>query len=178
MNSVKTLNTPPEEFRIVMASSADREEVLALYALQKGREFCPWTEAYPAPENFEDDVARNALFVMRVPAGEIVGAVSIESDPDVDVLPCWNPALRPAGEISRLAVHPQYQNRGLARKLMGFIMEELSRRGYRSIHLLVNSRNVKALRSYAVFRFDTVGECDMYGQHFLCYEKNLGNPGN
>ena len=61
---------------------------------------------------------------------------------------------------------------------MGFIMEELSRRGYRSIHLLVNSRNVKALRSYAVFRFDTVGECDMYDQHFLCYEKNLGNPGN
>ena len=173
MNSVKIMNNQPEEFRIGMASSADREEVLALYALQKGREFCPWTETYPAPENFEDDVARDALVVMRISSGEIVGAVSIENDPDVDVLPCWSSALQPAGEISRLAVHPQYQNRGLARKLMAFIMEELHRRGYRSIHLLVNSRNVKALRSYAAFRFDTVGECDMYSQHFLCYEKAL-----
>ena len=81
MNSLKTLNTPPEEFRIIMASSADREEVLALYVLQKGREFCPWTEAYPAPENFEDDVARNALFLMRVYSGEIVVAVSIYNEP-------------------------------------------------------------------------------------------------
>ena len=37
MNSVKIMNNQPEEFRIGMASSADREEVLALYALQKGR---------------------------------------------------------------------------------------------------------------------------------------------
>ena len=174
MNHTGTAGGPADDCRIEMGSAADRDPVMALYNMQKGREFCPWTEAYPAPENFEDDVAHDALFVMRIPSGEIIGAVSIERDPDVDVLPCWNPALQPAGEISRLAVHPLYQNRGLARRLVGFIMDELRRRGYRSIHLLVNSRNVKALRSYASFRFDRVGECDMYGQHFLCYEKTLG----
>ena len=167
------INTP-EAFRISMAAAADREEVMALYSLQKGRKFCSWNDAYPAAENFEDDIAHDALFVMRTPSGRIVGAISIERDPDVDVLPCWNPALQPAGEIARLAVHPAYQGRGRARKLVGFIMEELQRRGYRSIHLLVNSRNETALRSYAAFRFDNVGECDMYGQHFLCYEKALG----
>ena len=171
---METVNNMPEELRIEMASAADRDEVMALYRLQKGREFCPWTEEYPAVENFEDDVAHDALFVLRTPAGQIVGAISIERDPDVDALPCWTPALQPAGEIARLAVHPEYQGRGLARRLVAFIMEELARRGCRSIHLIVNCRNVKALRSYAAFRFDTVGECDMYNQHFLCYEKALG----
>jgi len=171
---METVNNMPEELRIEMASAADRDEVMALYRLQKGREFCPWTEEYPAVENFEDDVAHDALFVLRTPAGRIVGAISIERDPDVDALPCWTPALQPAGEIARLAVHPEYQGRGLARRLVAFIMEELARRGCRSIHLIVNCRNVKALRSYAAFRFDTVGECDMYNQHFLCYEKALG----
>ena len=171
---METANTMPEELRIEMASAADRDEVMALYRLQKGREFCPWTEEYPAVENFEDDVAHDALFVLRTPAGRIVGAISIERDPDVDALPCWTPALQPAGEIARLAVHPDYQGRGLARRLVAFIMEELARRGCKSIHLIVNCRNVKALRSYAAFRFDTVGECDMYSQHFLCYEKALG----
>ena len=94
-------------------------------------------------------------------------------DPDVDALPCWTPALQPGGEIARLAVHPDFQNRGLARRLVRFIMEELARRGCRSIRLIVNCRNEKALRSYAAFRFRTAGECDMYSQHFLCYEKAL-----
>ena len=163
----------PDIFRIGMASATDREAVMALYRLQKGREFCPWTDEYPALENFEDDVAHNALFVMRTASGEIIGAISIERDPDVDRLACWDPVLQPAGEIARLAVHPQYQNRGLARRLVRFIMEELKRRGYKGIHLIVNSRNEKALRSYAVFHFSRAGECDLYSQHFLCLEKTL-----
>ena len=171
---MRTEEKKPEPFRIEMASAADRDAVMALYRLQKGREFCPWTEEYPAVENFEDDVAHDALFVLRTPAGRIVGTVSIERDPDVDVLPCWTPSLQPAGEIARLSVHPEYQGRGLARRLVAFIMEELARRGYRSIHLIVNARNETALRSYAAFSFDTVGECDMYNQHFLCFEKGLG----
>ena len=170
---METAEKLPEEFRIEMASADDREAVMALYNLQKGREFCAWNADYPAAENFEDDIAHDALFVLQTPAGNIVGAVSIERDPDVDALPCWTPALQPGGEIARLAVHPDFQNRGLARRLVRFIMEELAHRGCRSIRLIVNCRNEKALRSYADFRFRTAGECDMYSQHFLCYEKAL-----
>ena len=49
--------------------------------------------------------------------------------------------------------------------------DELKRRGFRGIHILVNRHNVKAIRCYAVFGFRTAGECRMYGQDFLCYEK-------
>lgn len=34
--------------------------------------------------------------------------------------------------------------------------------------------NVKAIRAYSKIGFDVVGECSLYNQHFLCYEKALG----
>ena len=160
-------------FRIEPAAEKDRIELLDLYTLQKGRPFCFWPEDYPAPENTEDDLARGDLFVMRVPDGRIAAAVSIERDEEVDGLPCWNPLLAPAGEIARLTVHPAFQNRGLARRMVAYAMQVLKERGCRGIHLLVNSQNAPAVHAYRFFRFDQAGECDMYGQHFLCLEKGL-----
>lgn len=52
-------------------------------------------------------------------------------------------------------------------------MKALKERGYRSIHFLVNKHNIKDIKCYAYFGFDVVGECYMYDQDFLCYEKAL-----
>ena len=155
------------------ATAQDREALMHLYTLQKGRPFCFWTADYPAPENIEEDLAHDALFVMRDQAGRIIAAVSIERDEAVDRLPCWNPLLAPAGEIARLAVHPDVQHQGLARRIVAYVMQVLKERGFRSLHLLVNAENVPAIRAYRFFRFDEVGECEMYDQHFLCLEKDL-----
>ncbi len=160
-------------FQVEPASSRDREEVMRLYELQKGREYCFWTADYPAMENVEDDLAHQALFVIRNQAGSILAAVSIERDTEVDRFPCWSARLAPAGEIARLAVHPACQNQGFGRRIVAGVMQILKDRGYRSIHLLVNSQNLPAIRTYGFFRFDQAGECDMYSQHFLCLEKDL-----
>ncbi|MBR4768803.1 MAG: GNAT family N-acetyltransferase, partial [Lachnospiraceae bacterium] len=61
----------------------------------------------------------------------------------------------------------------IARKMLAFGMEELKRRGFKSVHFLVNRHNTKAIRSYAVFSFPVVGECELFEQEFLCYEKEL-----
>lgn len=160
-------------FQIESASARDREELVRLYTLQKGREYCSWTEDYPAPENVDEDLAHDALFVIRDQTGCILAAVSIERDEEVDRLPCWSARLAPAGEIARLAVHPLWQHRGLGRRIVAGVMQVLKDRGYRSIHLLVNSKNIPAIRTYGFFHFDQAGECDMYYQHFLCMEKDL-----
>ena len=160
-------------FQIGNASAQDREEVMGLYTLQKGRACCFWTADYPAMENVTEDLARGDLFVMRGPAGRLIAAISIERDEAVDELPLWNPGLAPAGEIARVAVHPDYQGRGLARRMVAHVMQVLKDRGYRGIHLLVNSENIPAIRTYGFFHFDRAGECDMYNQHFICLEKAL-----
>ena len=43
------------------ATAQDREALMHLYTLQKGRPFCFWTADYPAPENIEEDLAHDAL---------------------------------------------------------------------------------------------------------------------
>ena len=160
------------EYEIIAAAEEDRAELLSLYKAQLGREYCPWSEEYPSHETITFDLARNALFILKKD-GHIAAAISLDADETVDALPCWDAALTPAGELSRLAVLPAEQGKGLARVMLQFGMEELKRRGCRGVHLLVDKRNVKALRSYAVFGFRTVDERFMYGHDYLCYEKEL-----
>ncbi len=158
------------EHNIIMAKEEDRDEILSLYKAQLGREFCAWDEDYPSNETIDYDFSRDALFVLKED-GIIKAAISIEEDPSVDELPCWNQDIVPSCELARLAVLPTEQNRGLARVMLSFGMEELKRRGYKGTHFLVNKYNTKAIRSYEVFGFDKVGECRLYDQDFLCYEK-------
>ena len=158
--------------QIATAQPQDKAEILKLYKAQIGREFCPWTEEYPDEETIEFDLSRDSLFVLK-DGDRIVGAVSIDDDEEVNALGCWNKSLAPGGEIARIAVLPEYQNRGLARQMVRYAMKVLRQRGFRSIHFLVNRHNTKAIRSYAAFGFDVVGECHMFEQDFLCYEKEL-----
>ncbi len=157
---------------IILATKDDTEEIMALYKEQLGREFCAWDEDYPSYETIDYDLSRDALFVMKE-AGKIVAAISIEYDEAVEELKCWSDELAPGGELARVAVTPSMQNKGLARLMMQHGMDELKKMGHKSVHFLVNKYNQKAIRSYAAFGFNVVGECFMYDQDFLCYEKSL-----
>ena len=161
-----------KKYDIVMATEEDREEILSLYKAQIGREFCPWDEEYPSNESIDWDLSRDALFVLKM-NGSIKAAISIEEDETADSLSCWNKNLAPEGELARLAVLPDEQNKGLGRIMMKFGMDELKRRGFKGIYILVNRNNTKAINCYAIFGFRVVGECHMYEQDFLCYEKEL-----
>lgn len=160
------------DYEIVPATEGDRAEILSLYKAQIGRENCPWTEDYPSSESIDFDLKRDALFVLKTD-GKIKAAISLEEDEDVDNLSCWDKTLAPEGEVARVAVLPEAQNKGLGRIMMQYAMDELIRRGYKGIHILVNKHNIKAIRCYEVFGFNTVGECHMYEQDFLCYERKL-----
>ena len=159
-------------YDIVLATEADRSEIMALYDAQKGQEYCSWNEYYPSNETIDFDLKRDALFVLKED-GKIKAAISLEEDEDVDNLTCWDDSLRPEGEFARIAVWPNEQGKGLGRIMFGFAMEELKRRGYKGLHILVNKNNEKAIRCYSVFGCRIAGECHMYDQDFLCYEREL-----
>lgn len=157
---------------IMLASAGDKTEILKLYKMQLGREFCPWDEHYPEMDNIEFDLERDNLIIMKE-RGSIIAAISIDVDEQVDRLECWSDDLKPGGELARLAVHPQFQNQSIARKMIKSTMKLMVDRGYRSVHFLVNKYNDKALNSYRKLGFNKVGECFMYEQPFYCYEKEL-----
>ena len=160
------------DYAIVNATEEDREELLSLYHVQLGRECCPWDEEYPGEESIDWDLSRNALFVMKT-EGKILAAISFEEDEEVDAFPFWDRGLEPSGELARLAVLPEWQNRGLAKAMLRFGMEELKRRGFKGVRFMVNKTNAKAIRSYASFGFHVAGKCQIYEQDMFCYEKKL-----
>lgn len=155
------------------ASEKDKSEILALYRSLAGTEFCAWTEEYPGEIDIEGDLSRDGLFCLKDEKGEIAGVISIDQDENVERLTCWSKELQPSAELSRIGVRVENQNQGIARKLLQHAMEELRRRGKRSVHLLVCKTNKKAIRSYEKLNFEVVGECRMFGEDWWCYEKVL-----
>lgn len=155
------------------ATKADKVEILALYRSLIGTEFCAWDEHYPSEVEFDNDLSRDAIFCLRDKDGEIIGVISIDDDKEVDQLSCWSKELKPAAELSRLGVRVESQNQGIARQLLQYGMEELKKRGNKAVHFLVSKTNEKAIRSYDKLKFDTVGECNMFGVDWWCYERAL-----
>ena len=151
----------------------EADTVLKLYRSLLGTPYCVWTEDYPSEKEVEFDLSRDALFCMRDDAGNIAGVISIDDDPNVECLTCWSETMVPSAEVSRVGVCRKFQNQGIARKLLEGVMEELKNRGYQAVHLLVAKDNVKALRSYDKLNFENVGECELWGHMYWCYEKEL-----
>ena len=103
--------------RIKRAVEADKEEILALY---RTRLYGPadWNEYYPNEETIEFDLSRDALFVMKNDAGELMATISIDEDEEVDSLTVWDENIAPAGELARLCVREDMQNQGIAKEMM------------------------------------------------------------
>ena len=157
---------------IEKAKIEDKNEILSLYKAQLGREYCPWNEHYPSEEEIDFDLSRDALLIMRS-EGKIIAAISIDDDDAVNNLEYWTPELQPGGELSRLAVSPECQGKGIAKEMINAGLEELRKRGFKSLHFLVNRNNLKACKCYAAYPFNKVGDCELYDQPMLCYEMEL-----
>lgn len=157
----------------VLAKEEDSAEIMALYRSVLGSEGCTWSLDYPNEEILQDDLVREALFVLKKDEKEIVGAISIDDDKIVDELACWSEKLQPGAELARLVVKEAYQNQGIARILIQSMEKILRKEGYRSVHFLVSKTNERALRSYAKLNFTNKGDADLFGQHWWCYEKEL-----
>lgn len=154
----------------VKANEDDKWSVTQLYKNAIGSLGCTWDEHYPSMEHTESDLAREDLFCLKNESGEVIGAISIDDDANVDELPCWS---KNGAELARLVVKEEHQNQGIAGLLLRNAMEVLKQRGYEYIHFLVSKEHTKALRAYEKLHFDKVGECNLYDGNWWCYEKKL-----
>ncbi len=162
---------PPSPYTIQPAQEHQKDAILALYRTMLGGA-ADWDEHYPTMAHINDDMARGNLFVMTE-GDELLAAISIDEDEAVASLPNWNPALEPAGELSRLCVRRDCQNRGLARVMMEYAFEELRSRGCKGVHLLIREGHTVALRSYAHLGYEAAGHCRLFEKDFACFERAL-----
>lgn len=157
---------------IQRAVMADKEEILNLY---RTRLYGPadWNEYYPNEETIEFDLSRDALFIMKNSKEEIIAAISIDEDEEVDSLSVWNENIAPAGELARLCVREDMQNQGIAKEMMRYAFDVLKEQGKKSVHILVRKGHEGAIACYTSLGFEKVGECVLFEKEFICMERGL-----
>ena len=143
-----TLKINDNKYLIRQASLQNKEIILGLYRSAIGTEFCTWSLDYPSIDTFYMDVNDNNLFCICNEEGEIIGAISIDKDENTDRLDCWNKSLGKMGELSRMVIREDYQNKGIAPEFIKYVMEIMKSRGYKSVHYLVSKHHKKALKAY------------------------------
>jgi len=132
-----------------------------------------WNEHYPSAETFEKDIERDELFVLEI-GKKIIGTIVITSLVDDEYLPIkW---LTPNSNnlyIHRLSIHPNYQRKGYAQKLMDFAEDHAKNVGYKSIRLDTFSQNERNQKFYEKRGYQQLGDIFLPNQSkhpFHCYE--------
>lgn len=153
---------------------AEKEEqaaVLGVYRLVTGLPFCVWNEAYPGEFEVSHDTETGNLYLLE-DGKRIIGTVSVVPENELDDLDAWR-IRENAAEIARVAVIPDEQGKGFAHVLVREILSVLRERGIRAVHLMAAEGNLPARKTYLSAGFVPVGECDMYGNHYILMEKAL-----
>ena len=153
------------------AMQEDTAEIMGLYRAAMGTNGCTWSDDYPTEEILQQDYTDHRLYCLKTDAGEIIGAISIDDDPIVDALEIWDKNLEPVAELARIVVRDTYRGQGIAGRMVAEMMEELHRRGYKGVHFLVSRTNERAIRAYAGLNFHNIGNVDLFGEHWMCYER-------
>lgn len=132
-----------------------------------------WDALYPTSEDFKDDIAKGYLHVGMVDSKiAVVYAVNKECD-EAYKNGKWKSHDGEFCVIHRLCVNPNFQNQGIARKTLEHIEETQRKRGVKSIRLDVFSKNPYALKLYAHFGYEKVGEAEWRKGLFYLMEKQL-----
>ena len=132
-----------------------------------------WNAHYPGEAVFRADVERGELFLLeegRVILGCIV--ISALQDPEYKAV-TWLTREGTNLYIHRLAIHPNYQGKGYARRLMDFAEDRARQLGAISIRLDTFSRNKRNQRFYESRGYRKLGDIHfpLQSAHpFHCYE--------
>ena len=133
-----------------------------------------WNDKYPSREIFKEDIKNKSLYVSKINQ-KIVGCIMFSSSKD-DVYNTVNWITQDECNlyIHRLAVHPIFQKRGIARKMMDFAEDFAKSNNYISIRLDTfsqNPRNNKFYKSRGYKKLDDVYFPKQSEFPFHCYEK-------
>lgn len=132
-----------------------------------------WNTAYPAAEIL-NDIDKGYLYLWE--EEEIAtGVVCLNKDqPEEYFEKSWE-SDSPYLVVHRLAVHPKYQNKGIAEKMMKDACRIAKENGFKSIRLDVFTGNPSAVRLYEKLGYSPRGEIHFKYQEvpFMCMEKEI-----
>ena len=133
-----------------------------------------WNNKYPSREIFKEDIKNKSLYVSKINQ-EVVGCIMFSTRKD-DVYNTVNWITEDEYNlyIHRLAVHPIFQKRGIAKKMMDFAENFAKSNNYISIRLDTFSQNPRNNKFYKARGYNKLDDVYFPKQSefpFHCYEK-------
>lgn len=134
-----------------------------------------WDDSYPNKEIISADIENGTLYAY-VDNGAIAGILVLDENQSElyrDIQ--WAQEQGPHLIMHRLAVHPEVQGKGIARKLIAFAEEHARVSGYTSIRMDTYTKNTRALAIYPNLGYERRGEIFFPGREasFPVFEKVL-----
>ncbi len=143
----------------------------AQYLIKQG--IFQWNENYPSKEVLQNDIEQEQIWKLVV-ENEIAGIIVLTEIEDVEYKNVkWLTTNQCNLYVHRLAVHPKFQKKGYAQKLMNFAEEFAQQNGYTSIRLDTFSQNIRNQRFYERRGYEKLERIyfPKQSEHpFFCYE--------
>ena len=164
------------KIKLARLSDLDRVKEIAEACAEKMIEdnIFQWNEKYPSKEIFREDIKNNDLFVAWINS-EIVGCIMLSSyKDDVYKNVKWISEDSNNLYIHRLAVHPSFQKKGIARRMMDYAEAYAKSKNHISVRLDTfskNHRNNKFYKLRGYIKLDDVFFPNQSEFPFHCYEK-------
>lgn len=132
-----------------------------------------WGYDYPNPEVFAKDIAIGQLWIAEI-EDNVVGVSAITTDQDAEYADAGWDITEQAIVTHRLAVDPDCQGMGIARKLMAQAEQVALSRGIAILRVDTNSENLATRALFPKLGYEFSGEISLAkrpGLKFFCYEK-------
>ena len=132
-----------------------------------------WNEHYPDKESFIKDEKNKGLYVYCIDE-QIVSCVSLCNKMDKEYITVkWNTKNDNNLYVHRLAVHPNFQKKGVGKSLMDYAESFAKKNEYASVRLDTFSQNKRNLKFYESRGYERLEEIYFLKQSkfpFYCYE--------
>ena len=163
---------------IKKASKPDLEQLLSIVKscgqklIEQG--IFQWNEEYPSKEILIEDIELQELWKLEE-ENKIIGLIVLTEKEDVEYQHVkWLTKNEHNLYIHRLAVHPKFQGKGYAQKLMDFAEKYAKENGYYTIRLDTFSQNRRNQQFYEqrnYVKLESIYFPKQSAFPFYCYEK-------
>jgi len=135
-----------------------------------------WNEMYPSKEVLKNDIELKQLWKFQID-DVFVGIIVLTEIEDLEYRHVnWLTQNSKVLYVHRLAVHPNFQGKGLAKELMNFAENYAIHQNYKSIRLDTfseNKRNQKFYENRGYLQLESIFFPNQSELPFYCYEKIL-----
>lgn len=154
---------------IRLAENEDKESILSLYQSLIGTPGCAWSKEYPTIAEVQYDIENSSLYCLCGDNNSIVAAAAAGNYDELGHL-SWDTNMKNPCELARVGVKRSMHNRGLGYTIVKYVIEDVKKRGFDGIRMLVSKTNPSALALYEKLDFRRCGETRMYDNDWFCYQ--------